>query len=81
MYKAEIVKDLRTATLFYPSNARLHARLAEASAEISMAGDAIKEAREALRLDDLNPHRDTKLSPEERARLEGLVASAEEAKP
>ncbi len=73
-YRGEIVKELRTATLLYPSNARLHARLAEASAEISMAGDAVKEAEEALRLDDLNPHQDKKLSRPERERLEAMLA-------
>src|SRR5262249_23650525 len=34
----EIVKETRNATRLYPSNASLHARLAEASAEISMFG-------------------------------------------
>ena len=46
-YRGEIVKETRIATLLYPSNALLHARLAEASAEISMFGDAVKEAEEA----------------------------------
>ncbi len=61
-YGGEIVKETRTATLLYPSNAMLHARLAEASAEISMFGDAVKEAEEALRLDlALTPHPDKRL--------------------
>jgi hypothetical protein len=75
-YRGEIVKELRTATFLYPSNARLHARLAEASAEISMHGDAVTEAREALRLDDLNPHQDKKLPVAERERLEAILAQA-----
>ncbi len=72
--RSEIVRDYRTASLYYPSNASLHARLAEASTEISMGADAVNEAREALRLDALNPHLDKKLSSEERGRLEAIVA-------
>jgi hypothetical protein len=75
-YRGEIVKELRTASQLYPSDARLHARLAEASAEISMHGDAIKEAAEALRLDDLNPHLDKKLSRAEREHVEAMLAEA-----
>jgi hypothetical protein len=73
-FGAEIVKETRIATLLYPSNASLHARLAEASAEISMFGDALKEAQEALRLDGLTPHPDKKLPEPIRTRLEGQVA-------
>jgi hypothetical protein len=73
-FGAEIVKETRIATLLYPSNASLHARLAEASAEISMFGDALKEAQEALRLDRLTPHPDKKLPEPIRTRLEGQVA-------
>ena len=77
-YRGEIVKALRIATMFYPSNAGLHARLAAASADISMGGDAVKEAEEALRLDDLNHHLDKKLSPAERERMEAILAGAKE---
>jgi hypothetical protein len=70
----EIVKETRKATLLYPTNATLHARLAEASAGVSMIGDAIKEAEEALRLDRIMPHPDKKLPPAERERLEALLA-------
>lgn len=73
-YQGEVVKEIRTASTFYPSNARLHAWLAEASAEISMTGDAVKEAEEALRLDGLNPHRTKKLTDAERERLEAIRA-------
>jgi O-antigen ligase len=75
-YRGEIVKELRIASQLYPSNARLHARLAESSAEISMAGDAVTEAEEALRLDNLNPHLDKKLATAERERLEAILAEA-----
>jgi hypothetical protein len=73
-YGGEIVKETRTATRLYPSSALLHARLAEASAEISMFGDAVKEAEEALRLDRLTPHRDKKLPEADRERLEAMLA-------
>jgi hypothetical protein len=70
----EIVKEWRKATILYPNNAMLHARLAEASADISMYGDAIKEAEEALRLDGLMPHPDRKFPPADRERLETQLA-------
>jgi hypothetical protein len=67
----EIVRETRIASALYPSNAVLHARLAEASAEISMFGDAAKEAEEALRLDQLlAPHPDKRLPDPVRKRLE-----------
>ncbi len=72
----EIVKEWRTASRLYPNNAMLHARLAEASVGISMFADAVKEAQEALRLDDLMPHADRKLSQAERRRLEALIADS-----
>ncbi len=72
-YGGEIVKETRTASFLYPSNSLLHARLAESSAEISMFGDAVKEAEEALRLDRLTPHIDRKLPAPTRHRLESLL--------
>ncbi|MDG3006993.1 O-antigen ligase family protein [Paludisphaera mucosa] len=68
--QASIVEATRTASRLYPTNASLHARLAEASAEISMFPDAAEEAREALRLDALTPHADKKLAPAVRLRLQ-----------
>jgi hypothetical protein len=73
-YQGKIVKEIRTASLFYPSNAMLHAQLAEASAEMSMFGVAVEEAEEALRLDRLNPHRDKRLPDDLRERLEGILS-------
>ncbi len=67
--RAGMVEATRTASRLYPTNAALRARLAEASAAISMFGDAAAEAREALRLDALNPHADKKLPAVVRARL------------
>ncbi len=81
-YRGEIVKETRIASLLYPSNAALHARLAESSAEISMFGDALKEAEEALRLDDLmKPHPDKRLPPAIRDRLENQVTEWKEKAP
>jgi hypothetical protein len=77
-FGGEIVKDTRIATLLYPSNAMLHARLAEASAEISMPGEALKEAERALRLDRLTKHGDKKLPEAIRERLEDQVAEWKE---
>jgi O-Antigen ligase len=68
-FRAKIVEATRTASLEYPTNAELRARLAEASAEINMYDDAVKEANEALRLDGLMPHRDKKLPAAVRERL------------
>jgi hypothetical protein len=68
--QASIVEATRTASRLYPNNAGLHARLAEASAAMSMFQDAVTEAHEALRLDDLMPHPDKKLPEAVRKQLE-----------
>jgi hypothetical protein len=71
--RGESIKSTRTASLLYPTNIELHARLAEASAEIGMYQDAVDEATEALRLDGLTPHRDKKLPGAIRSRLETQI--------
>ena len=71
--RSEVIKSTRTASLLYPTNIELHARLAEASAEIGMYQDAIDEATEALRLDRLTPHRDKKLPAAIRSHLEAQI--------
>jgi hypothetical protein len=68
-YQAKIAAELRRASRCHPTNATLHAELAEASANISMYRDAAVEAEEALRLDRITPHPDKKLVDEVRARL------------
>lgn len=78
-YNGEIIKESRKAMLLYPNNARLHARLAEANLAISLKPVAVEEAREALRLDDLMPHRDRKLFADQRQRLKDLIAQSESA--
>jgi tetratricopeptide (TPR) repeat protein len=73
--RAEIVEAARDATRLYPSSADLHAELAEASAAISMYQDAVTEASEALRLDQLTPHLDRKLPDAVRTRLTAQIPS------
>lgn len=72
-YRADVVEASRRATVLYPTNASLRAWLAEASAEIGMIPDAIKEGREALRLDEQTPHLDKKLDPTVRQWLQGKL--------
>lgn len=67
--RASIVNALRNAALLHPTNAMLHAELAEASADLGEYAGAIREAREALRLDSVTPHIDRKLFPAVRDRL------------
>ncbi len=71
--RGEMVKSTRTAALLNPTSTELHARLADASAEISMYQDAVHEATEALRLDRLTPHLDKKLPERVRKRFEDLI--------
>jgi len=68
--QADMVKANRMASRLYPNNPVLHARLAEASAEMSLFRDAVDEANEALRLDALTPHADKKLPETMRFRLQ-----------
>jgi len=69
-YRGQVVEATRTAARLHPTSAELHARLAEASAEISMYKDAADEADMALRLDRITSHRDKKLPDAVRNRLE-----------
>ena len=71
--QASIVEATRTASRLYPTNATLHARLAESSAEISMFRDAVTEAQEALRLDAITPHQDKKLANAQREQLKAKL--------
>jgi O-antigen ligase len=68
-YRGKIVEECRKASRLNPTNADLHADLAEASAAISMFRDAVSEAEEALRLDRVTPHLDKKLPDHVRNRL------------
>jgi hypothetical protein len=72
-YRGKIVEATRTASRLNPTNSELHARLAHASADISMYQDAVAEASEALRLDRITPHLDRKLPEEVRSRLEEMI--------
>jgi hypothetical protein len=77
--RGAIVEADRRAVLLYPTNASLHARLAEASADIGMTPDAVKEGREALRLDELTPHEDRKLDASVRQWLQSRLPAWEKA--
>jgi len=77
-YQGKIVAATRRASRLNPTNAQLHARLAEASAAISMYRDAVTEAEEALRLDRITPHPDKKLPDRVRTQLEGRLADWKE---
>ena len=72
-YRGKIVEATRRAARLYPTSAELHAKLAEASAQISMFNDAATEGAEALRLDRITPHDDKKLPETVRRRLETLI--------
>jgi hypothetical protein len=61
---------LRGALARYPTNVRLHARLAAALADAGDHKGAVAEAAEALRLDVLVPHAEKKLP--DRAQMEAL---------
>ena len=68
-----IVKACRWATQIYPTSAVLRAELAQASADIGMYNDAVREANQALVLDGLTPHLDKKLPDRLRASLKDLI--------
>ncbi len=81
MYRGHVVKSTREASRLYPTNASLHAELAQASAEIGMYGDAVSEAKEALRLHKLTPHADKKLPAATRGYLEDELPKWEKLAP
>lgn len=72
-YRADIVHATRRASQLYPTLASLRARLAEASGDIGMTGDAATEGRKALALDAATPHPDKKLEPAVRLWLESRI--------
>ena len=71
--KGTVVEASRKAALLYPTNASLRAMLAQASADLGLTGDAVKEAEEALRLSNLTPHLDKKLPGPLRRQLEAQL--------
>lgn len=68
--RAKVVEGYRKASRLYPANATLRAELAIASADLGMHGDAVKEAEEALRLDQVTSHAGKKLDPALKRRIE-----------
>jgi hypothetical protein len=71
--RSTIVKACRWISMIYPTSPIARAELAEASAEIGMYPDAVREARQALLLDGLTPHRDKKLPDPIRAFLDKQI--------
>jgi hypothetical protein len=74
--EAQLVDALAKAAAIYPASAARHADLALAIAELaestgqsSLLGDAVREANEALRLDEVTPHLDKKLPAATRQHL------------
>jgi tetratricopeptide (TPR) repeat protein len=59
----------RRAVELYPNKAAIHARLAMALRAGGQRDAARREAAAALRLDDLNPHQELRLSPLVRKQL------------
>jgi hypothetical protein len=71
--QADLANAAAKAVALYPSDARLHAELAEAAAAIDRKADAARHAREALRLDARTPHADRKLPEAQRNRLRAAL--------
>jgi hypothetical protein len=71
--KSKIVLAHRKIAQIYPTSAMARADLAYSSAEIGMYRDAIHEARQALLLDSLTPHKDKKLPDPVRTSLKKLL--------
>jgi hypothetical protein len=68
-----IVRATRHAARIYPTNATLRADLAQASADIGMYVDAVREAKQAILLDGLTPHLDKKLPKGMKTYLEAQI--------
>ena len=71
--RQHVVKASRLSVGIYPTSAALRADLAQASADIGMFPDAVREGEAALKLDGLTPHQDKKLSKEQRSFLESQI--------
>ena len=76
--KTTIVKACRWAARIYPTGATIRAELAQASADIGMYADAIREGKQALQLDELTPHLDKKLPKSVRSYIEAQIPRWEE---
>jgi hypothetical protein len=72
-----IVKATRNAAKIYPTDATLRAELAQASADIGMYADAVREANQAILLDGLTPHLDKKLPKGMKSNLESQIPTWE----
>jgi hypothetical protein len=65
----EYINAAARAVELYPTNATLRADLAQACSADGRFAEAARQAREALRLDAITPHRDKKLKKPVRERL------------
>lgn len=69
------IKRLHRAVELYPNQAKNYAPLATAYRLCKEKEKAISVARKALELDDIMPHRDQKLLPDQREKMEQILAS------
>ena len=76
--KGTIAKACRWCARIYPTSATIRAELAQASADIGMYPDAVREATTALLLDGRTPHDDKKLSRKLREYLRAQIPPWEE---
>jgi O-antigen ligase len=75
---ATIAKACRWRARIYPTSATIRAELAQASADIGMYPDAVREAKQALLLDERTPHGDKKLPGKLRDYLQAQIPRWEE---
>jgi O-antigen ligase len=80
LLKARVNASARVCRL-YPSSAVYRAGLADALAADGKLDEALREGREALRLDRVMPHQDKKLTAESRKRLEDSLVEWARPKP
>jgi hypothetical protein len=77
--KGTIAKACRWSARIYPTSATIRAELAQASADVGMYPDAVREAKQALLLDQRTPHDDKKLNGRLRDYLKAQIPRWEEA--
>ena len=74
IYGRIAVNACRRAVDLYPTSALLQFELAKTLAATGLAAEAKAAAGEALRLDQITPHADKKLSPEQRRVAERIIS-------
>ncbi len=76
--KSTIAKAARQSVRLYPTSAPFRIELADASAQLGLYPDAIAEARVAIQLDDLMPHKERNLTPRQRSDLQQQIVGWQE---